>query len=172
MLKDQKVEVVGQLKEVVEGSEFVAVIAHNGLSVAEITQLRRMLYEKQGRLRVFKNTLFARAVKDTNKAFLGEDLRGPQALVWGDDPVGVAKVLKDFVDEVPKIEVKIAALGERQLTPQDVERLADMPTLDEAKAMFLGLLQSVPGSFVRLLAAAPQNFVYLLMARRDKLEQA
>ena len=172
MHRQRKEEIVRELKEIVDGFEFVAVVANLGLNVAEITQLRRALREKDGRLRVFKNTLFRLAVKEGSRAFLGENLAGPLALVWGNDPVGVAKVLKEFIDEIPKVEVKVAALGEKQLSPEEVERLAEMPTLEEAKAMFLGLLQSVPGNFLRLLSAPMQNFEYLLMARRDGLEQA
>jgi len=173
MLRQEKEQVVKEIKDVVASAEFLVLLAHNGLSVAEITRLRKELRETNGNLRVIKNNLFKMAVDNTDQAFLAKDMVGPFAMMWTkEDPVGVAKAFKAFVKDVPKVEVKTAMLGNKTLSVEDVANLANMPPLDVAKAQFVGLLASVPGKFLRLLNTPMTNFGYLLSARRDQLEQA
>jgi len=173
MRRQQKEQVVQELRETVGNSEFLVLLAHNGLSVAEITKLRRGLREAGGGLRVIKNTLFKRAIDGLGLDFLTEGMAGPLAMIWtAEDAVNVAKSLRDFIKEIPKVEVKTAALNSKPLSPSDVDSLADMPTIDVARAQFVGLLASVPTQFVRLLSAPMTNMGYLLMARRDQMEQA
>lgn len=173
MLRQQKEQVVEEIRNVVSSSEFLVLLAHSGLSVAEITQLRLALNDTGGRLRVIKNSLFKRAVTDTDQAFLAERMVGQLAMLWTkDDPVGVAKALKAFVKEVPKVEVRTAMLGNKALSAADVVTLANMPTLDVARAQFVGLLASVPTKLLRLINTPMTDFGYLLSARRDRLEQA
>jgi len=173
MLRQQKEQAVQDIRDVVSSSEFLVLLAHNGLSVAEITHLRQMMRDTGGKLRVIKNTLFKRAVDETDQAFLAEGMVGPLAMLWTeDDPVGVAKALKAFIKEVPKVGVKTAMLSNKALSAADVVSLANMPTLDVARAQFVGLLASVPTKLLRLLNTPMTNFGYLLSARRDQLEQA
>ncbi len=173
MLRQQKEQVVEEIRNVVETSNFLTLLGHRGLSVAEFTRLRLDLRQAGGRVRVVKNTLFRRAVDGSDQAFLAEGMAGPIAMVWTtDDPVSVAKALKEFIKEIPKVEVKTGMLSNKALSADDVEKLADMPTLDVARAQFAGLLASVPTKFVRLLQTPMTNFGYLLNARREQLEQA
>jgi large subunit ribosomal protein L10 len=77
----------------------------------------------------------------------------------------VAKVLRDFIKEKQKIVLKVGVLGQKLILPADLERLADMPSLDTLRAQLLGLLQQPAGLFVRVINAAPQGLVNVLQAR-------
>ena len=93
-------------------------------------------------------------------------LIGPTAIILGgQNSPGVAKVIRDFVQEKQKIVVKAGVLGRKLISAQDVAKLADMPSLDALRAQLLGLLQQPAGLFVRVINAVPQGLVNVLQAK-------
>jgi large subunit ribosomal protein L10 len=86
-------------------------------------------------------------------------------IVGGRNAPGVAKVLKDFFKETQKVEVKAGALSRKLISAKDVERLADMPSLETLRAQFLGLLNQPGTMLVRVLNAVPQGVVNVLQAK-------
>jgi large subunit ribosomal protein L10 len=93
-------------------------------------------------------------------------LVGPTAvIVGGKNSPGVAKTLRDFIREKQKIVVKAGVLSQKLISAQDVEKLADMPSLDTLRAQLLGLLQQPAGLFVRVINAVPQGLVNVLQAK-------
>lgn len=171
MLKrGQKEQWVAEIHAKLDRAEAVFVLDYRGLSVAEVNRLRKKLREANGELRVVKNTLLRRASAGTDSAALEDLFSGPTALVLAKaDPVTPAKVLTDFVKDVPKLELRAAVLQGRRLTVADIERLAALPTLKELRAKLLGTLSAPAGRLVRLLATPGGQLARAVALRRDQL---
>ena len=152
MNRAEKVAAVETLNQEI-GRARVAVLAeYRGLTVAELTRLRRAVREARGRCRVGKNTLAKRAVSSTRYEGLTPMLRGPIALLLGfDDPVALAKVAVKFADDLPKLEIKGAVLDGEMIAPDGVKALAALPPREVLLAQLLGLLQAPAAQLLRTL---------------------
>jgi large subunit ribosomal protein L10 len=123
-------------------------------------------------VRVVKNTLARRAVEGTEFACLQESLKGPLLLAFSrEDPGAAARVFKDFAKTNEKLVTKAVAIGGVLYGPADLERLASLPTLNQARAMLLGVLQAPAVKLVRTLAE-PAALVARVLAARGKAEEA
>jgi len=163
-LEDKKAFV----KEVsaVAGESLSAVVAeYRGLSVAEMTELRKEARGADVYLRVVKNTLARRAFKGTDFECLEESLKGPVLLAFAkDDPGAAARVIKDFAREHEALRAVSLSLGGQLLPASDLAKLADLPTLDQARAMLLGVMIAPMSKLVRTLAEPPAMLVRTLSA--------
>ena len=139
-LEDKKALV----KEVsaVAGDSVTAVAAeYRGLSVAEMTELRKEARTAGVYMRVVKNTLARRAVKGTDFECMQDTLKGPILLAFAkDDPGAAARVIKDFAKEHDALQAVSLSVGGQLLPATDLSKLADLPTLDQARAMLLGVM--------------------------------
>jgi large subunit ribosomal protein L10 len=163
--REQKEAIVAEVANVA-GSAFSAIAAeYRGLTVSQMTQLRREARNSGVYLRVVKNSLARRAVKGTDFECMESELTGPLVLAFSqEDPGAAARVLKDFAKENEKLVVRIVAIGGKLLGPGDIETLAKMPTYEQAISMLMGTmlapiqklattLNEVPGKLVRTVAA-------------------
>jgi len=118
-----------------------------------------------------KNSILNLALRRREKPDLQEWMNGPTAIiVGGENPSGVAKVLKKFFKDKEKVEMKVGILGEQAVTSDDLLALADLPGLDELRAKFLSLLNTPAQQFVTVLNAVPTSVVNVLKAYADKNE--
>jgi large subunit ribosomal protein L10 len=151
-LEDKKTFV----KEVgaVAGDSIAAVAAeYRGLTVAEMTELRREARNAGVYLRVVKNTLARRAIKGTDFECMEETLKGPLLLAFAkEDPGAAARVIKDFAKEHDALKAVSLSAGGQLLPASDLAKLADLPTLDQARAILLGVMIAPMGQLVRTLA--------------------
>lgn len=139
---------------------------YRGMSVAQITELRAKARSQGVYVRVVKNTLAKRAVEGTEFACLRETLKGPLILAFSrEDPGAAARVFKDFAKGNEKLVTKAVAIGGVLYGPADLDRLASLPTLDQARAMLLGVLQAPAAKLVRTLAEPPALVARVLAAR-------
>ncbi|MBM4221646.1 MAG: 50S ribosomal protein L10 [Gammaproteobacteria bacterium] len=139
---------------------------YRGMSVAQITELRAKARSQGVYVRVVKNTLARRAVEGTEFACLKETLKGPLILAFSrEDPGAAARVFKDFAKGNEKLVTRAVAIGGALYGPADLERLASLPTLDQARAMLLGVLQAPAAKLVRTLAEPPALVARVLAAR-------
>jgi large subunit ribosomal protein L10 len=151
----------------------VYVVEHNGLSVKETQAIRAEMRKAGGQVRFVKNTLARIAMAGTEKAALGDLLRGANILVFGQDPVGAAKaLLKVARDNGEKVRLKGGILQGQMLSPERVQAVSTLPGIDEIRARVLGVLMAVPARLVRQLTAVPQGLTRVLAARREELEKA
>ena len=152
---------------VIAASAMSAIAAeYRGMSVAQITELRAKARSQGVYVRVVKNTLARRAVEGTEFACLKETLKGPLILAFSrEDPGAAARVFKDFAKGNEKLVTKAVAIGGALYGPADLERLASLPTLDQARAMLLGVLQAPAAKLVRTLAEPPALVARVLAAR-------
>ena len=116
-----------------------------------------------------KNSVLDVAARDRNLPGLDPWLAGPTAIVvGGQDPSGVALTLRKFFREKKKNEVKVGLLGEKTLTRNDVNALADLPSLEALQGQLLNLFNLPATRMAGLLNAVPTSVVTLLTARADK----
>ena len=167
-LEDKKALV----KEVnaVAGDSVTAVAAeYRGLSVAEMTELRKQARNAGVYMRVVKNTLARRAVVGTEFECMQETLTGPILLAFSkDDPGAAARVIKDFAKGHDALQAVSLAVGGTVLPASDLNTLANLPTLDQARAMLLGVFMAPMSQLVRTLAEPSAMLARTLNARGEQ----
>jgi large subunit ribosomal protein L10 len=167
-VRTAKVATVDELKAKVDGTSTAVVTEYRGMTVAQISTLRRQLRTLDADYKVFKNTLVRRAIEGTAVAPLEEFLVGPTAIAFvNGDISAVAKALRDFAKATPTLVVKGGVLDGKALNVSDLTALADLPSRDVLLARFAGLLASPLSTMAGLLKALPQNFAYGLSALID-----
>lgn len=138
---EQKKTVVQDLKEKFAKTAFAVVTDYKGLSVAEVTELRKRLNKIQAEFKIAKNTLIKRAIKDTNLAELEKLLEGPSALLLSyGEPVASAKTFVEFTKETEKGQVKGGLLDGKLLTKEEIRTLASLPSREVLYSQLAGLL--------------------------------
>lgn len=164
-VRPDKVATVDEVKSKVAGTSTAVVTEYRGLTVSQISRLRRQLRTLGADYKVFKNTLVLRAISGTSVEPIGEFLQGPTAIAFVDGDVSaVAKALRDFAKESPKLIVKGGVTDGKLLSTKDLSALADLPSRDVLLAQLAGLLASPLRTMAGLLKAVPQNFAYGLSA--------
>ncbi|MDJ0928469.1 MAG: 50S ribosomal protein L10 [Gammaproteobacteria bacterium] len=166
-LEDKKA-LVAEVNEVAANAHSAVAAEYSGLSVAQMTELRAKARGESVYMRVVKNTLAKRAIEGTEFECLGEALEGPLVLAFSrEDPGAAARVVKDFAKDNEKLVAKAVSIGGALYGPQDLERLASLPNLDQARSMLLGVLQAPAGKLARTFAEAPAMLARVLQARGD-----
>lgn len=153
MDRSQKTVLVDVLNAALADTDCVVVTRQVGLNVAEATELRRQMREAGASFRVTKNRLARRALAGTKFERLSPLFTGPTAIAYSRDPVAAAKVAVAFAEKNDKLTIVGGSLGERELDVEGVKALATLPTLDELRARFVGLLQTPAGRLAGLLQA-------------------
>jgi large subunit ribosomal protein L10 len=148
-----------------------AVAAHyRGMSVTQMTQFRSRARKAGVYVRVVKNTLARRAMQGTSFECLRDSLKGPTVLAFSrEEPGAAARVVKEFSKDNEALVAVAVAIGGQLYPGSELARVASLPTLKEARAKLLGLLQAPLSRFVRTIAEPQAKFVRLLAAQRDKL---
>ncbi len=164
-LEDKKAFV--QEVNTVAGNSVTAVAAeYRGLSVAEMTELRKEARNAGVYLRVVKNTLARRAVEGTDFECMQDTLKGPILLAFAkDDPGAAARVINDFAAGHEALRAVSLSTGGQLLPATDLKRLAELPTLDQARAMLLGVMMAPMSKLARTLAEPPAMLARTLSAR-------
>jgi large subunit ribosomal protein L10 len=167
-LEDKKA-LVAEVSSVAASAQSAVAAHYRGLSVAQMTALRARARQQGVYVRVVKNTLARRAVEGTEFACLREALRGPTVLAFSrTEPGAAARVVRDFAKDNEALVTVAIAIGGQAYPASELARVASLPTLDEARATLLGLLQAPMTQFVRTLAEPQAKLVRLFAAWRDK----
>ena len=167
-LEDKK-KFVKEMSAVAGESISVVAADYRGLSVAEMTELRRDARNAGVYLRVVKNTLARRAIEGTEFECMKETLRGPILLAFGkEDPGAAARVIKDFAKDHKALQAVSLSTGGQLLPAEDLATLANLPTLDQARAMLLGLMLAPMTKLVRTIAEPSAMLARTLSARGNE----
>jgi len=170
---DAKKAIVDDIANVAAEAPSAIAAEYIGLTVAEMTELRNSARDAGVYLKVVRNTLARKAFENTKFECMRDGLVGPLVLAFSnDEPGSAARVVRDFAKGNDKLVVKLVVLEGELLDPSQLEKLASMPSLDEARAMLLGLLSAPLGMFVRTLAEPPAKLARVLAAQRDKQQAA
>lgn len=145
---------VSSLRQELEASQLVIVTQQSGLTVDEVSKLRRQMREAGAEFKVSKNTLSRLAVVGTKNEALTSFLSGPTALAFSKDPIAAAKVSVAFASGNDKLKVIGGSLDGKALDVKDIETLAKLPSLDELRAKIIGVI-STPATRVAGVIQAP-----------------
>jgi large subunit ribosomal protein L10 len=171
MKRNEKEQLVTELRDKLKGASAVYYTDFTGLNVKRMTDLRRRFRKAGVEYVVIKNTLALRAVNESGLA--GERLSGPTGLVVGTDPVSAAKVLTDFAKENDQRPgIKGGLLDGRQIGVDQVKALANLPSREQLLAELAGGLQAPLAGFVGALNGLLYSFAGALEALRTQRESA
>lgn len=149
-------------------SDYFFLANYEKITVLDVQDLRERLSVHGARFHVVKNRLFSLVLND--KGMSVGRLKGPTALVCGGaNPPGVAKVLKTFIKEKNRLSIKSGFLSNSVISREDVNNLADLPSLDVLRSQFLALLNTPATQFVRICKAVPESMARVLQAQVDKM---
>jgi large subunit ribosomal protein L10 len=169
---EEKKAVVEEIAAQVAGAKAIVLAEYRGLEVGNMTELRRKARRSGVYLRVLKNTLARRAVKDTPFAQLADQMVGPLVYGISSDPVATAKVMNEFAKGNDKFVIKAGAMPNAVISAKEVSALASLPSREELLAKLMGTMQAPVAQFVRTLNEVPSKFVRALAAVRDAREKA
>lgn len=171
LTRRQKEELVEGYQKGLAKAPHVFLVDYKGVTVTQVSELRRKIREVGGHYEVVKNRLVLRAIGGEALEELKGDFQGPTAVAFcGDDPVGLAKAVTDFAKDVPAIELKGGLLEGQPIAAEEVKEIAQMPSREELLTRLVFLLQSPISSFVKTLAALPRQFVVVLEQVRQQKE--
>jgi large subunit ribosomal protein L10 len=166
-LADKK-QIVSEVAAVAESAHSAVAAEYRGLTVEEMTDLRVKAREGGVYLRVVKNTLARRAFEGTEFECMSDQLIGPLVLAFSqEDPGSAARVIKEFAKEHDKLEVKVLAVGGEALAASELDKLASLPTRDQAISMLMAVMKAPLDKFARTLNEVPGKLVRTVAAVRD-----
>ncbi|MEE4193119.1 MAG: 50S ribosomal protein L10 [Halieaceae bacterium] len=170
---DQKQAIVAEVAEVARTAYSAVAAEYRGITVDKMTALRVAARKNGVYLRVVKNTLARRAVKDTEFECMTEGLIGPLVLAFSqEDPGAAARVMKDFAKESDKLKVTLVSIGGRMLAPSELDTLAKMPTYDQAISMLMSVMKAPVQKLAATINEVPGKLVRTVAAIRDAKEAA
>ena len=148
-----KSQVVAEIVEKLQKSSSTIVVDYKGLTVEEVTELRKKMREAGVEYKVYKNTLVRRAAKEVGiEEFNNELLVGTNAIAFGyDDPIAPARVIKEFMEAHPKMQLKMGVVEGTFYDVDGVKALASIPSREELISKLLGSLQSPITNLARVL---------------------
>ncbi len=171
-LEDKKA-LVKEVAEVAASSQSVVAAVYRGITVTQMTELRARARAKGVYMRVVKNTLARKALAGTSFESMGPHLKGPLVLAFSkDDPGAAARVVKDFAKTNEKLVATLVSLGGKVLPGSELEKVASLPTREQALSILLGTLKAPIEKFVRTVAAPHTKLVRTIAAVRDAKQAA
>ena len=166
---ETKQAIVSEVAAVAANAPVLVGLELSGLTVAQVTGLRREARKADVYLKVVKNTLLRRAVEGTGFECVREAARGPLMVAFSRrEPGAAARMVREFRKANPKTEVRLVAVAGRLLRPEDLDAVAKLPTREEAIAQLMGVMQAPIAKFVRTLAAPHSKLVRTVAAVRDQ----
>ena len=164
---DEKKAVIAEVADVANSAQSAVAAEYRGLSVHQMTQLRVQAREAGVYLRVIKNTLARRAVEGTEFECMSEGFVGPLMLAFSqEDPSSAARVVKDFAKTNDKLVVRAVAIGGQVFAPGEIDRVAQLPTREEALSQLAATFRAPLDKFARTLNEVPGKLVRTVEAVR------
>lgn len=171
-LEDKKT-IVNEVSAVAKQAVSLIAAEYSGLTVAQLTELRKSARNSGVYMRVVRNTLARKAVEDTQFACIQEALVGPLVLAFSkEDPGAAARLIKEFAKQNEKLKVKALAIDSQLLPPEGLNKLASLPTRDEALAQMLYVMKAPVTQLARTMSETYAQMVRVVAAVRDKKQSA
>jgi large subunit ribosomal protein L10 len=170
---EAKQAVVAEVAEVARSAQSAVAAEYRGLTVGEMTQLRAAARQSGVYVRVVKNTLAKRAIQGTSFECMQGSLKGPLVLAFSrEDPGAAARVFKGFAKDHDKLKTVALSVGGELYPATDIDRLASLPTLEEARASLLRVMNAPLTRLVRTLAEPAAMLARTLNARGEQQPSA
>lgn len=170
MNRTEKQAQIDQIASTFSSAMGVYLVNLSGLTVPQVTDLRRRIKATKGSCLVVKNRLAIRGAKGTAAETLAQHFRGPIGVVTHpSEPISLAKILNDFAKDHPAFSIGAAVVSGRMMSAENVKTLAGLPGLNELRSMLLGVFTAPATRLVRVLAASGQQIARALDERRKQL---
>ena len=170
---EDKQAIVAELNQVASSAVSAIAADYRGLTVTDMTALRKEARDKGVFMRVYRNTLARRAVKGTSLACLNDALTGPIVLFFAQEEPGIAaRLVRDFIKQNENLEVKALAIDGQLLGPDQLKAVASLPSRDEAIARLMSVMQAPVTKFVRTLNEPVAQFARVMGQIRDQKQAA
>ncbi len=153
MNRDEKAQLLAELKQLFDESESIVISHYKGLTVAEVSELRNNIRKAGAGFKVTKNRITRLALKDSKFADLADQFTGPTAIAFAKDPVSACKACVEFAKGNEKFVILGGAMGTGLLSLDEINRLASIPSVDELRAKIIGLLQAPAAQLARVTKA-------------------
>ena len=170
---EDKQQIVSEVNQAASSALSAVLADYRGVSVEDMTALRKNARENQVYLRVVRNTLLKRAVVDTEFECIQGVLVGPTILAFSqEDPGAAARVLKDFAKENDDFEIKALSVGGQLMDASQIDVLAKLPTLDQARSMLMSVMLAPVTKLARTMNEVPSKVTRAVAAVRDQKQDA
>lgn len=170
---EDKQQIVSEVNQAASSALSAVLADYRGVSVEDMTALRKNARENKVYLRVVRNTLLKRAVADTEFECIQEVLVGPTILAFSqEDPGAAARVLKDFSKENDDFEIKALSVGGQLMDASQIDVLAKLPTLDQARSMLMSVMLAPVTKLARTIDEVPSKVTRAVAAVRDQKQDA
>ncbi len=169
----EKQAIVAEVNETASKALSAVMADYRGVSVDDMTNLRKQAREAGVQVRVIRNTLAKRAFEGTDFECMTEALVGPNILAFSlEDPGAGARVFKDFAKEIEQFEIKALSVGGKLLSADQIDILAKLPTRDQAIALLMAVMQAPITKLTRTLNDVPGKVTRVVAAVRDQKQEA
>lgn len=161
MNRQEKSELITALKDKLVASSFVAVVHYRGMSDKQLFDLRSQLRLKGCSMKIAKNTLVKIAISGTELEPLSSYLEGPNAVLYSNDPVALAKAVCDTAKQVNALEIRTGFFNKGLINESAIQEMAKLGSLEDVRASFIGMLNGAQSKFVRVLQAPKEGLATL-----------
>jgi large subunit ribosomal protein L10 len=168
MSKVLRRKMVDELAEKFKGQPNLVLVDAKGLTGHQAVELRKEMREGQGRVRLLKNAVALHTFKKLGVAVFEKHLSGMNAVIYGPDPLAIAKKLVAYREKHQKPAVKAAVIDGKEMDVASLEALSKLPGRNELLSMLLGTMNAVTQKFVSTLNEIPRKFVGTLQAVADR----
>ncbi len=170
---EDKQQIVSEVNQAASSALSAVLADYRGVAVEDMTALRKNARANKVYLRVVRNTLLKRAVADTEFECIQEVLVGPTILAFSqEDPGAAARVLKDFAKENDDFEIKALSVGGQLMDASQIDVLAKLPTLDQARSMLMSVMLAPVTKLARTMNEVPSKLTRAVAAVRDQKQDA
>ena len=166
MPTQEKIDTLEDFKSRLDGVKTVVVTEYRGLTVQQLSDLRKQLRAVSAQYKIVKNRLAKLAMTDGELSQLHPHLKGPTGMVISkEDPVAVAKALHSFAKTNQALAIKAGLVDGQVLPPAELKALSELPTKDAIRAQIIGTIQGPLVQLVGLLQASQRDIAYVLAER-------
>lgn len=168
MLRSEKKAFVAELEEIYKVSNSVIVTHYHGLTVSELTKLRKVLGENGAGFKIVKNTLSKIAASNVKMTYDPGLFSGPTAIAYSEDPVAAAKGVMEFAKANDNLKVIGGIVNDKILSVSEIQHLSKLPSLDQLRGKLVGILQAPAANLARVIQAPAGSLARVIRAYADK----
>jgi large subunit ribosomal protein L10 len=168
VLRSEKKTFVSELEKIYQDSNSVIITHYHGLTVSQITNLRKALRENGASFKIVKNTLSKIAATNVKLTHDPEAFSGPTAIAYSKDPVAAAKGVVEFAKANDNLKVIGGIVNDKILNLVEVQQLAKLPSLDQLRGKIVGILQAPAANLARIIQAPAGSLARVIQAYSEK----